>query len=130
MGNTISPERQELLCFVDRIRKNKESCSKEELLHGRYEKAYKKLLEDTKMALLRCVFMEYNGSLYAGEEQMAALKTVCETIDKPVVKAMVIHHDDNLVNMIIDDGHRLYDEIMQRGKQIRENINFAVEMEV
>lgn len=125
----LSNERKVLLGYVDRIRRNKAMCKKEDLLHGKYQNAYKHLLEDTKMALLRCMFMEYNGSLHADEDEMSALRTVCETMDRLIVKAMVIHQDDNLVNMLIDDGHRMYDEILERNKQIKENINFAVATE-
>lgn len=114
----MSSERTELLQYVELIRKNQAVTTKEERLYGKYKNAYKKLLDDTKQALLRCLFMEYNGSLYAEEEEFAALESVCETINRPIVKAMVIYHDEELINMIIEDGHRMYSRIIEKGERI------------
>lgn len=93
--------KEDVLKKADAIINNIKSCGKEELIHGKYQKAFLRLKSETDKAIAEYLVYELYGSLYMPDNIYTVFTDICNQLNRYLGKAVFKEMNLELVDMLL-----------------------------
>lgn len=114
----MTEERKELYQVIEVIAKNRLATTKEER-EGKYAKAWNKLIERLKNALMKTIKAEYLGrDFICDDTEFYCLYTTTDELNKYIGKAAGFYADTELTGLLLDDGAKMFNRLMEEQKAL------------